>query len=140
MDNSNRNPKALLDELSNFMAEEAETMSDEELLEEAAGTGELARVENLKRMMAGRAKKVATGRLTAARAGYEAALAAQTSRNRPALPPLAVLKVRVQELFAQESHLPLAAAWRNGEYQSESDLQSLWYELHDLGVIRDVPE
>ena len=137
MDNRNRNPKSLLDELSNFMAEQAETISDQELLEEAAETGELARVARLRKRMAEGAAKVAANRLVAARAGYEAALAAQAMKRRPAPPPFEVLKSRVQALFAQGSDLPLAAAWRNGEYQSESDLLGLWYELYDLGVIKE---
>jgi hypothetical protein len=137
MGDSNRNPKGLLDELSNFMAEEAETITDEELLEEAAQTGELARVAGLRKAMSEGAAKIAAGRLAAARSGYQAALAAQVAKLRPTPPPFSVLKIQVQALFAQESDLPLAAAWRNGEYQSESDLQGLWYELYDLGVIRD---
>jgi hypothetical protein len=140
MSNSNRDPKALLDELSNFMAEQAETMLDDELLEEAAETGESAQVENLKWMMAQRAEKVAARRLASAREGYQAAMAAQALRNRPTPPPFVVLKRRVRELFTREADLPLAAAWRNGEYQSESDLQGLWYELYDLGVITDGSE
>jgi len=137
MDNSYRKAKNLLDELSNFMAEEAETISDEELLKEAAETGELARVHKLKTMMVESVAKTAADRLAATRAGYEAALLSQAAKIRPSPPPFPVLKLRVQELFASESDLPLAAAWRNGEYQSESDLQGLWYELYDLGVIKE---
>ena len=137
MGDSNRNPKGLLDELSNFMAEEAETINDEELLEEAAHTGELARVAGLRKAMSEEAAKIAAGRLAAARSGYQAALAAHVAKPRPTPPPFNLLKVQIQALFAQESDLPLAAAWRNGEYQSESDLQGLWYELYELGVIRD---
>ncbi len=137
MANSDKNPKEFLNDLANFMAEQVENMSDEEILEEASSCGNLAEATNLRKLMEERATKVAGERLAKARIGYEAAIAAQANCKRRAHPPLDELKQNLQDLFTRQSGMPLAAAWRNGEYQSEADLQSLWDELCDLGAIED---
>jgi hypothetical protein len=133
-----KNRTVLLDQLAEFMAQEADEMSDEELLEETGGvTGDTyARVQKLKQLLEERAAKGRQKQLASARAGYAAAMAARTrvSGNRP---PIEEVRERIKTLFTNKGEVPLAVAWRNGENQTDEDLFSLWDQLCELGAIED---
>lgn len=133
-----KNRTVLLDQLANFMVQEVDEMSAEELLEETGGlTGAAyARVQELKQLLEERAAKARQKQLASARAGYAAAMAVRTrvSGNRP---PIEKIRERIKALFTNKGEVPLALAWRNGEYQTDEDLFSLWDQLCELGAIED---
>jgi hypothetical protein len=136
MSRNSNDPKVLLKQIAEFMARETEEMSDEELLEELSDvTGSaLLHVEKLKRLLEERSATVRRDRLAEARAKYEKAMMTRQTRV-ISRPPIAEIKLRVQEVFTNRGEMPLAIAFRNGEYQSDDDLCSLFDQLCELGVI-----
>jgi hypothetical protein len=138
MSSEGKKHSRLLDQLAHFMAEEVEGMSYQDLLDETGGAGGLAfiRSQRLKRLLEQRAIKARQDRLVKARTQYAVMIASRihTPRHRPAI---GVIKEKIKSLFTQDGHIPFAVAWRNGEYQSDSDLLSLWDQLCDLGAFKD---
>jgi hypothetical protein len=138
MNSGNKNPKVLLDEIAEFMAMATEEMSDEELLQEAGDLGgTAAQLAGLKRKMEERVVKVRRERLAAARAKYEQTMTQRAARKLHARPPVSEIRKRIQQVFTRRGEMPLAVAWRNGEYQSDEDLLTLWDQLCELGAIKD---
>jgi hypothetical protein len=65
-----------------------------------------------------------------------------TSTKSTLLPDIEIMRSRIEALsntpeFDKSS---LAIAYRNGTKQSDSDISSLYQDLLDLGVIKDVPK
>jgi hypothetical protein len=137
MGNDSKNPKILLDQIAQFMAREAEEMSDQELLDEAAETkGEaFARVDDLKRLLEERRSVARRTRLEQARANYEAALTLRKTRRVRTRPPIAQIRSHIAQLFSNGGGSSLGVAYRNAEYQSDEDVLSLWDQLYELGAI-----
>lgn len=50
-------------------------------------------------------------------------------------PTMETMKQRIQEIYATKPEFSLA--FRNGEHQSDSDIENLWENLVELGVISD---
>lgn len=71
-------------------------------------------------------------RFTQVRQNFEKASAGNQIKQRPTIE---IMKQLVQELFAKKPEFSLA--FRNGERQSDSDIESLWDNLVELGVISD---
>jgi hypothetical protein len=132
-----KNPKILLDRIAEFMAQENEEISDEELLEEtgAATEAELVEVQNLQRRLEEKSAQARRERLIAARAEYEATIAARKNRAASPRPPMSEMKRRIEEVFTNCGERPVALAFRNGDVQSDNDLISLWDRLCELGLV-----
>lgn len=137
MNSGSKNPKVLLDEIAEFMARESEEMSNEEFLEEVGEESAFSHVEELKQQMEERAARVRRERLADARARYEAALANRSPRVVKSRPSVVEIRQRVQQVFTNRGEMPLGVAFRNGEYQSDEDLFSLWDHLCELGAVDD---
>lgn len=137
MGNGSKNPKILLDQIAEFMAREAEEMSDSELLDEASETkGEaFARVDDLRRLLEERRLVARRTRLEQARAKYEAAVRLRQTRCVRPRPPIAQIKAHIAQLFSNGGSLSLGVAYRNAECQSDEDVLSLWDQLCELGAI-----
>lgn len=136
MASNRKNPRVVLDVLAEFMAEQTERMSDDELLEEARDAGgPKEQLAGLRRILEERAECVSRERLAMARAKYEAAMAQRASRTSRARPPLSEIRKEILQVFTNRGEMALAVAWRNGDYQSDQDLLSLWDQLCDLGAI-----
>ena len=137
MGNGSKKHKVLLDQIAEFMARETEEMSDADILDEALDTTESApsNVEKLRRLLEERATKARRERLAQARAKYNAAMAIRgTSANR-VRPPISEIRRRIQEVSAGNGGIASRVAFRNGEFQSDDDLLSLWDNLCELGVL-----
>ena len=137
MNSGSKNPKVLLDEIAEFMAQEAEEMSDEELLEEVGEESAFSHVEELKKHMEERAAQVRRERLADVRARYESALANRSPRPLKSRPSVVEIRRRIQQVFTNRREMPLGVAFRNGEYQSDEDLFTLWDQLCELGAVDD---
>lgn len=139
MGNGGKNPKILLDQIAEFMAREAEEMSDQELFDEASEIkGEaFARVDDLRRLLEERRSVARRARLEQARAKYEAAVTLRKTRRVRSRPPIAQIKADIAQLFSNGGGLSLGVAYRNAEYQSDEDVLSLWDQLCELGAIDD---
>lgn len=138
------NRSVLLEKLASFMAQEAETMSEEDLLEETGGRSGLAyaRVHKLKRILEDGVLRARQRRLEEARARYAIALSARPQLLVKQRPPISTIREQIKSVFASQSEASLAVAWRNGEYQTDEDFYSLWDQLCELGAIeqKDVYE
>lgn len=113
-------------------------MSEQDILDETGGVGGSAyqRLAKLKSLMADRAVEAKQRQLAIARAAYESAIKEyEVDCQKIDPPPIDEVRADVRELFTNRGEIPLAIAWRNGEYQSDSDLISLWCQLRKLGVI-----
>ena len=137
MGSGSKNPKILLDQIAEFMAREAEEMSDQELLDEASEIkGEAyARLDDLRRLLEERRSVTRRTRLGQARAKYEAAVKLRQTRRVGPRPPIAQIKAQIAQLFSSGGGLSLGVAYRNAEYQSDEDVLSLWDQLCELGAI-----
>lgn len=134
-----KNPGILLDRIAEFMAQENEEISDEELLEEtgAATESELAEVQKLQRRLEEQSAQARRQRLVAARAEYEATIAARKNCRASPRPPMSEIRRRIQEVFTNCGEKPVGIAFRNGDVQSDNDLISLWDRLCELGLVAD---
>ena len=137
MTSDSKNPKVLLDEIAEFMARETEEMSDEEFLQELDEESVFSHVEELKQHMEERAAQVRSERLADARTRYESAMSDGAPRKARPRPSVVEIKQRIQEVFANRGEMPAGVAYRNGEYQSDEDLFSLWDHLCELGAVDD---
>ncbi|GAB3464423.1 hypothetical protein GCM10027321_28260 [Massilia terrae] len=65
---------------------------------------------------------------------------ARPERRPRALPPLEVIRSRIDALSTKPQYKKLLLAYRNGTVQSESDLETLYEDLLELGVLSDDAE
>lgn len=137
MGNGSKSHKVLLDQIAEFMARETEGMSDEDILDEALDTNESApsNVEKLRQLLEERATKARRERLAQSRAKYDAAMAIRGARANRTRPPISEIRRRIQEVFTNRGEIASGVAFRNGEFQSDDDLLSLWDNLCELGII-----
>jgi len=133
----NSDARVKLDRLSEALAKDLDTLSDDELSEEIAADSDVEKtVNHMRQLVESAIAEAGRRRLANARQGYEAI--AEKQRSKVIQLPLN----RKKELVAHFAHganaLPerLTLAARN-EDNSEADLDSLLEDLLELGVIDD---
>lgn len=119
--------------LQQLALEDLMAMDDSQILAEASEAGEdiEATSSSLKMMLRESVAAELRSRLSDAR--QEIAQHRQTTASISPLPALDEIKRRVREAFKAEPALGLA--YRDGKEQTESDWQSLYEDLIELGAI-----
>lgn len=120
MERRSKNPRVLLDGISELMAEEIESTGHENLLDELSDISEAERsqLEQLRKRLDLRSNR-ARG---------------NAARSRP---PAGQIRQRIGRAFTRCADLPGSVAFRNGAYQTDEDLFRLWDHLCEIGAIDD---
>lgn len=110
--------------------------TDEQILAEAAEEGiEPASVaEQMRSTTLARLRKIKRSRLEKARTAYQQEAKRQPIKVRPSLDEM---RRRVMELIRGGAGKDLSLAFRKGKELTDSDLESLWDDLHELGLLDD---
>lgn len=109
-----------------------------------AGRDPDAVARQLKDLIAHKIRTANKERLTALRrqaiSGQGFALRGMADRVVAALPSITLMRSRIEMLSDKPEYKQFLVAYRNGKVQSDTDLQSLYEDLVQLGAIRDDAE
>lgn len=135
-DLSNHDPRAKYKAIERCLTKDIDNLSDEELLKEASEQG-LNPAAIASDMRTSAMDLIATAKrnlLVKTREKMEQEKLSISKKELPR-PSLDIIKRRLQELFSQKPDL--AVAFRQGKSLSDSDWDSLWDDLVEIGAIKD---
>jgi len=130
-----RNAHSRLRALTDCMVADVAALPDSELLaEEREDDADFdGAIQSLRAGILQRTISARKQRLVAARNGLKEA--SKQVLNAIPRPSIGVIRSKINELLSSPRGQELAIAFRNGKKQSESDLESLWDDLIEMGLV-----
>jgi hypothetical protein len=134
MSANERDPIERMKAIEIAMAEDANALSDEQIVAEMKedGIDPNAKAQELRASALSIVRAAKRRKLEAARARLEGV--EQGFKTPAKRPSIAEIKRRFQEILRGGSANGLAIAFREGQQQSDADWESLWDDLVDLGL------